>query len=67
VENLEVTLNLPCLKLNISEDRINFHTLERIVFGLSRKVGQGLLEELLQLIDDQLKKERKKGGIIQSR
>ena len=58
MENLEVTLNLPCLKLNIPEDRINFHTLERIVFDLSRKIGQELLEELLQLIDDKLKKER---------
>ena len=61
MENLEVTLNLPNLKLNIPEDRINFHTLERIVFNLSRKIGQELLEELLQIIDDKLKKERKRG------
>ena len=61
MENLEATINLPCLKLNIPEDRINFHTLERIVFDLSRKIGQELLEELLQIIDDKLKKERKKG------
>jgi hypothetical protein len=61
MENLEVTINLPCLKLNIPEDRINFHTLERIVFDLSRKIGQELLEELLQIIDDKLKKERKRG------
>jgi len=61
MENLEVTINLPCLKLNIPEDRINFHTLERIIFDLSRKIGQELLEELLQLIDDKLKKERKRG------
>ena len=61
MENLEVTIQLPNLKLNIPEDRINFHTLERIVFDLSRKIGQELLEELLQLIDDKLKKERKRG------
>jgi len=61
MENLEITINLPNLKLNIPEDRINFHTLERIVFDLSRKIGQELLEELLQLIDDKLKKERKRG------
>ena len=61
MENLEVTINLPCLKLNIPEDRINFHTLERIIFDLSRKIGQELLEELLQIIDDKLKKERKRG------
>jgi len=59
--NLEVTINLPCLKLNIPEKEINFHTLERIVFNLSRKIGQELLEELLQIIDDKLKKERKRG------
>jgi len=61
MENLEVTINLPCLKLNIPEDRINFHTLERIIFDLTRKIGQELLEELLQIIDDKLKKERKRG------
>jgi len=61
MENLEVNIQLPNLKLNIPEDRINFHTLERIVFDLSRKTGQELLEELLQLIDDKLKKERKRG------
>ena len=61
MENLEVTINLPNLKLNIPENRIDFHTLERIVFDLSRKIGQELLEELLQIIDDKLKKERKRG------
>jgi len=61
MENLEVTINLPCLKLNIPENRIDFHTLERIVFNLSRKIGQELLEELLQIIDDKLKKERRRG------
>jgi hypothetical protein len=63
MENLEVTINLPCLKLNIPEDRINFHTLERIVFDLSRKIGQELLEELLQIIDDRLMAEREKGSL----
>jgi hypothetical protein len=63
MENLEVTINLPNLKLNIPEDSLNFHTLERIIFNLSRKIGQGLIEELLQLIDDKLKKERKRGEL----
>jgi len=35
MEDLEVTINLPCLKLNILEDIINFHTLEQLVFDLS--------------------------------
>jgi len=61
MENLEVTINLTNFKLNIPEDNLNFHTLERMVFNLSRKIGQELLEELLQLIDDKLKKERKRG------
>jgi hypothetical protein len=47
MENLEVTINLPCLKFNIPEESINFHTLERIIFNLSRKIGQELLEELI--------------------
>jgi hypothetical protein len=63
MKNLEVTINLPCLKLNITEKEINFHNLERIIFNLSRKIGQELLEELLQLIDDKLKKERKRGEL----
>ncbi len=63
MENLEVTINLPNLKLNIPEKEINFHHLERIIFNLSRKIGQELLEELLQLIDDKLKKERKRGEL----
>ena len=61
MENLEVIINLPNLKFNIPEDSINFHTLERIIFNLSRKIGQGLIEELLPLIDDKLKKARKRG------
>jgi hypothetical protein len=63
MENLEVTINLPNLKFNIPEDSINFHTLERIIFDLTRKIGQELLEELLQLIDVKLKKERKRGEL----
>ena len=63
MENLAVTVNLPNLKLNIPEDSLNFHTLERIIFDLTRKIGQELLEELLQLIDDKLKKERKRGEL----
>jgi len=63
MENLEITINLPNLKLNIPEKEINFHNLERIIFNLSRKIGQELLEELLQLIDDKLKKARKRGEL----
>ena len=65
MENLEVTINLPSLKFNIPEDSLNFHTLERIIFNLTRKIGQELLEELLPLIliDDKLKKERKRGEL----
>jgi hypothetical protein len=63
MENLAVTINLPNLKLNIPEKEINFHHLERIIFNLSRKIGQELLEELLPLIDDKLKKERKRGEL----
>lgn len=64
MENLEVTINLPCLKLNIPEDRIDFHTLERIVFDLSRKIGQELLEELLQIIDDRLMARKRERGSL---
>jgi hypothetical protein len=63
MENLEVTINLPNLKLNIPEESLNFHTLERIIFDLTRKIGQELLEELLQLIDEKLKEERKRGEL----
>jgi len=47
MENLAITINLPNLKLNIPEKEINFHHLERIIFNLSRKIGQELLEELI--------------------
>ena len=62
MENLEVTINLPNLKLNIPEKEINFHYLERI-FNLSRKIGQELLEGLLELIDDRLMAERERGNL----
>jgi len=61
MENLEVTINLPNLKFNIPEERINFHYLEKIVWDLTRKIGQELLEELLQIIDDRLMAERERG------
>jgi len=63
MENLEVTIQLPNLKLNIPEKEINFHYLERIIFDLSRKIGQEILEELLQLIDDKLMAERERGKL----
>jgi len=63
MENLEVTINLPNLKFNIPEKEINFHYLERIIFDLSRKIGQELLEELLQIIDDWLMAERERGEL----
>jgi hypothetical protein len=40
MENLEVTINLPNLKFNIPENNLNFHTLERIIFDLSRKTAK---------------------------
>lgn len=63
MENLEVTINLPNLKLNIPEDRINFHTLEQLIFDLTRKIGQEILEEILQIIDDRLMAERERGSL----
>jgi len=63
MENLEITINLPNLKFNIPEDSLNFHILEIIIFNLSRKIGQELIEEILQLIDDKLKKARKRGEL----
>jgi transcriptional regulator CtsR len=60
MENLEVIIQLPNLKLNIPEKHLNFHYLEKIIFDLSRKIGQEILEELLQLIDDKLMAEREK-------
>ena len=36
MENLEVTISLPCLKLNIPEDSLNFRYIERIIFNLTR-------------------------------
>ncbi len=63
MKNLEVTINLPNLKLNIPEKHLNFHYLEKIIFGLSRKIGQEILEELLQLIDDKLMVERERGKL----
>jgi len=63
MENLAVTINLPNLKFNIPEKEINFHYLERIIFDLSRKIGQELLEELLQIIDDRLMAERERGEL----
>ncbi len=63
MENLEVIINLPYLKLNIPEDSLNFHYLDGISFDLTRKIGQELLEELLQLIDDRLMTERERGNL----
>ena len=63
MENLAVTINLPNLRLNIPEKEINFHYLERIIFALSRKIGQEILEGLLELIDDRLMAERERGNL----
>jgi len=63
MENLAVTINLPNIKLNIPEKEINFHYLEKIIFHLSRKIGQELLEKLLELIDDRLMAERERGKL----
>jgi len=63
MENLAVTINLPYIKLNISEDRLNFRCIERIIFNLTRKPGQELLEELLQIIYDKLMAERERGKL----
>ena len=45
MENLEVTINLPNLKLNLPEESLIFHYLEGIIFDLTRKIGQELLVE----------------------
>ena len=63
MENLEITINLSFLKFKTPEEYLNFHTLDRIIFDLTRKIGQEILEELLQIIDNKLKKERKRGEL----
>jgi hypothetical protein len=36
--SLEITINLPNLKLNILEESLNFHYLEKIILDLTRKI-----------------------------
>lgn len=44
MENLEITIKLPFLKFKIPEECLNFYTLERIIFDLTRKIGQEIIE-----------------------
>jgi len=63
MENLEVTIQLPNLKLNRPKIKINLYNLEKIIFDLTRKIGQKLLKKLLQIIDDRLMTESERGSL----
>jgi hypothetical protein len=63
MKELQLTITLPSLQVTIPEDQLDIKYLEKFVFNLTKIVGQHVLTEILQFLDNQLRKERQRGKL----
>jgi len=63
MKDLCLTITLPSLQVTIPEGELNIQHLEKFVFHLTKIVGQYILTSILQFLDNQLRKERKRGEL----
>ena len=64
MKELCLTITLPSLQVTIPEDQLDIQHLEKFVFQLVKMIGQHILTEIVQFLDNQLRKERKRGKLI---
>jgi len=63
MKELQLTITLPSLQVTIPEDQLNFQYLEKFVFQLVKIIGQHILTEILQFLDNRLREERQRGEL----
>ena len=63
MKNLSLTITLPALQVTIAEDELDLQHLKKFVFNLSKIIGQHILTCILQFLDNQLRKDRKRGEL----
>jgi hypothetical protein len=63
MKELQLTITLPSLQVTIPEDSLDIQYLEKFVFHLIKIIGQHVLTSILQFLDNQLRKERKRGEL----
>jgi hypothetical protein len=63
MKELQLTITLPSLQVTIPEDQLDIQYLEKFVFHLIKIIGQHVLTSILQFLDNQLRKERKRGEL----
>jgi hypothetical protein len=63
MKELCLTITLPSLQVTIPEDQLDIQHLEKFVFYLTKTIGQHVLTSILQFLDNQLRKERKRGEL----
>jgi hypothetical protein len=63
MKELQLTITLPSLQVTIPEDQVNFQYLEKFVFQLVKIIGQHILTEILQFLDNRLREERQRGEL----
>jgi hypothetical protein len=63
MKELQLIITLPSLPVTIPEGKLNFQYLERFVFQLTKIVGQYVIQEILQFLDNRLRKERQRGKL----
>jgi hypothetical protein len=63
MKELQLTITLPSLQVTIPEGELDIQHLEKFVFQLVKVIGQHILTSILQFLDNQLRKERKRGEL----
>jgi hypothetical protein len=63
MKELQLTITLPSLQVTIPEGELDIQHLEKFVFHLIKIIGQHILTSILQFLDNQLRKERKRGEL----
>jgi hypothetical protein len=64
MKELQLTISLPSLQVTIPEDSLNIQQLEKFVFQLVKIIGQHILSEILKFLDNKLRKDGKRGELI---
>jgi len=63
MKELKLLITLPSFELTIPEGKLDFQYLEKFVFQLVKIIGQHILTEILQFLDNRLRKERQRGKL----
>ena len=59
---LKIIITVPSFEIIIPEGKLTFHYLEQYIFQLTKTIGQHILTEILEFLDNKLRKEKEENS-----